>query len=193
MKAAVFDVDGVLVEPMVFSRRLDEVGIDRERVAPFFAGPFKECVLGRAELRPSLAPHLAAWGWTGTVDELITLWFESDANLDTALLNFVDELRASGIGCYLGSTQEAERAAYLEGPMGLGEHFDGAFFSCRLGVAKPDPAFYAAATKGIGVKPDEILFLDDLAANVEAARAFGWRAEQHIFGQDTRPSIDRHR
>ena len=49
--------------------------------------------------------------------------------------------------------------------------------SHELGLHKPDPAIYQAATRTLGAAPGEILFFDDLAHNVSAAREAGWAAE----------------
>ena len=43
-------------------------------------------------------------------------------------------------------------------------------------IAKPDPAIYALAAKRFGHAPAEMLFIDDNAANVAAARVCGWQA-----------------
>lgn len=53
-------------------------------------------------------------------------------------------------------------------------HFDGLVLSHEVGVRKPAPAIYAHAQRLAGCRPDECLFVDDLPANVEGARAFGW-------------------
>jgi putative hydrolase of the HAD superfamily len=47
-----------------------------------------------------------------------------------------------------------------------------------LGVMKPDPAIYRRFEAEMGAAPETILFFDDLLANVDAARACGWHAEQ---------------
>jgi putative hydrolase of the HAD superfamily len=52
-------------------------------------------------------------------------------------------------------------------------------FSHRLGMAKPDAAIYRHAAEGLGVPPEEILFLDDREENVAAARAAGMKALQY--------------
>lgn len=49
--------------------------------------------------------------------------------------------------------------------------------SCYVGAIKPEPAIYEFATKQAGVKPSEILFIDDQKVNVKGARAYGWQAE----------------
>ncbi|HXE30255.1 MAG TPA: HAD-IA family hydrolase [Terriglobales bacterium] len=49
--------------------------------------------------------------------------------------------------------------------------------SHEAGAAKPDPRIYAAAEAAAQCGPHEILYLDDIPAFVEAARARGWQAE----------------
>ena len=47
-----------------------------------------------------------------------------------------------------------------------------------LGLAKPDPAIYRACEEHNGVPAGMIIFFDDRAENVTAARSAGWRAER---------------
>ncbi len=51
--------------------------------------------------------------------------------------------------------------------------FDSVFESSKLGVRKPDPAFYLTACRSLGVEPDEVVFLDDLGINLKPARELG--------------------
>lgn len=190
VKAAVFDVDGVLVEAFVWARILEEeYGLDQERTAPFFKGPFKECVLGQAGLEEELVPFLEEWGWPATVDEFVSRWFTADSAVNTHGLEVVDDLRRDGIACYVASTQEAERARYLREELRLADHFDASFFSCELGVAKPDRRFFASLTEAISVEPAEIVLLDDHEPNVEGARAAGWRAVLCRIGDNIRAKL----
>ena len=52
-------------------------------------------------------------------------------------------------------------------------------YSHEVGLAKPDPAVYALTARRLGVRPEEVLFLDDDEPRVEAARAAGWQAVLH--------------
>ena len=47
---------------------------------------------------------------------------------------------------------------------------DDIVYSHEVGLRKPDPAIYALAAARLGVAPYEVLFLDDVSANVGAAR-----------------------
>ena len=51
--------------------------------------------------------------------------------------------------------------------------FDVVLESSKLGVRKPEPAFYTLACERLGVEPDECVFLDDLGVNLKPARALG--------------------
>ena len=61
----------------------------------------------------------------------------------------------------------------------VGSVFDQLLFSWRLGVTKPDPLAYARATERLEVEPGDVFFVDDSAANVEAAIAHGWQAHRY--------------
>jgi putative hydrolase of the HAD superfamily len=57
---------------------------------------------------------------------------------------------------------------------------DDLVYSHEVGLRKPDPRIYAVAAERLGVLPHEIVFLDDVEVNVEAARAAGWHAVAHV-------------
>ena len=48
-------------------------------------------------------------------------------------------------------------------------------YSCRLGIAKPDPSIFERALDIIGAVPEQTLFIDDQAANTRAAAQLGLR------------------
>ena len=51
--------------------------------------------------------------------------------------------------------------------------FDHVVESSKVGVRKPEPAFYELACSTAGVKPAEVVFLDDLGINLKPAAAMG--------------------
>jgi HAD superfamily hydrolase (TIGR01509 family) len=54
--------------------------------------------------------------------------------------------------------------------------FDFKTFSAEVRLIKPDAAIYEHTLRGLGVKPEETLFVDDREINVQAARELGIRA-----------------
>jgi putative hydrolase of the HAD superfamily len=185
IKALVFDVDGVLVQYKVFAALLErEYGISREMTAPFFNGPFEECVLGRADLMEALPEYLARWKWPGSMEAFIRTWFEADSKVNQQMLEFIRRMRLGGRRCYVASTQERQRVAYLEGLPAFAGLFDRRFFSFKLDCQKPERRFFDRIVAEIPETADELLFLDDYEPNVAGAQEAGWNAELYRWGMD---------
>jgi glucose-1-phosphatase len=55
-------------------------------------------------------------------------------------------------------------------------HFQKLFLSSTIGLRKPDAAAYDHVVKAIGVPAERIVFFDDVAENIEGARARGLMA-----------------
>ena len=57
--------------------------------------------------------------------------------------------------------------------MGLAVRFDAIYLSHEIGCLKPAAEAFRLALDGMALPPGEVLFLDDGAVNVEAARDLG--------------------
>lgn len=53
--------------------------------------------------------------------------------------------------------------------------FDLVVESSKVGCRKPEPRFYGIACEGLGVAPEECVFLDDLGVNLKPAAVMGMR------------------
>ena len=74
------------------------------------------------------------------------------------------------------------------------ELFEFAISSHQVGLCKPDPQIFNVAIERANVAaPDAIVFFDDLATNVEAAKAAGLRAYQVRGVEELRATIARER
>lgn len=62
--------------------------------------------------------------------------------------------------------------------VGLSDLVDVPLATCLLGVHKPEGQAFRLAADALGLPPTDILFIDDLPENVDAARAVGMRAER---------------
>lgn len=101
----------------------------------------------------------------------------------------VQQLRAAGIAtALLSNTNEAHwhQVRRLEPLCDL----DHIWLSHELGVEKPEAAAFAAVEQGAGVRGGAIVYFDDTAANVVAARARGWHAS---LIDATQPTVEQMR
>jgi putative hydrolase of the HAD superfamily len=153
---------------------LDYAAIERD----FFRRDFLEVLRGRLDLYVALQEYLVPLDLGDRLEAFVAYWFEKDCVIDRAVLAQADAWRQrTGGRCFAASNQEHHRVAYLREQGGLGAHFDEIIYSAALGVCKPERVFYTNAQARMGVTvAQSILFVDDKAENVDAARAAGWRA-----------------
>lgn len=63
-------------------------------------------------------------------------------------------------------------------------HFKTVFLSSTIGLRKPDAAAFEHVVKEIGVPAERIVFFDDLAENIDGARASGLKAVHVTSSED---------
>ena len=68
--------------------------------------------------------------------------------------------------------------------------FERTFFSYELHLLKPGREIYQKVVDEIGVRPDEILFIDDAAANIEGAESVGIRTLLHVPDADLKAEVE---
>ncbi len=105
IRAVLFVVDGVLVQPWGWRERLTrDYGITPAMTASFFQGSFADCVTGRADLVDVLPPFLAEWGWRASPQEFVAQWCSAENLPDHSVLDVVAELRQTGLPCFVAFT-----------------------------------------------------------------------------------------
>ncbi len=123
------------------------------------------------------------WGRTGDYTESeIETFRDRDVQfwvrLDTRMMDWARELRRAGFRTGLLSNLPPDLGCYLREVSLVTANFDHHSFSYELRSSKPAPAIYWDALTGLGVQPEEALFLDDRADNVAGAVACGMHALQ---------------
>jgi putative hydrolase of the HAD superfamily len=195
IKAILFDADGVVLKPRdkYFTDRLRAQGIDlsKESEGQFFKNEYKKVVVGKADLKEEVSKYLAAWGWAGSVDELLHFWFSYEDKFDEEVLDFVDELRPKGVKCYLASDHSRYRADDFMRKGEIKDRFDGYFFSGYVGFTKEEPEFFEHVLNELKLNKDEVLFVDDDPENVEVAKNFGIRGVSYEGVESLRDIIEK--
>ncbi|KAH1172864.1 bifunctional epoxide hydrolase 2-like [Mauremys mutica] len=103
--------------------------------------------------------------------------FMTQGKLNTAVLQAAVTLRNNGFRtCVLTNNWiddgPQRRITALVNSL-LRRHFDLVIESCRVGLQKPDPRIYEYALDVLKAKPQEVIFLDDMGANLKPAREMG--------------------
>jgi HAD superfamily hydrolase (TIGR01509 family) len=90
---------------------------------------------------------------------------------DTVAL--LDSLHARGIPLYCLSNMSAAVYAYLRLRHDFWDRFRGIVISGEIQLLKPEPEIFTHLLERFGLEARETVFIDDMAANVEGARAVG--------------------
>lgn len=107
----------------------------------------------------------------------------------TMVVDAVRAVRARGLRTAIVTNNIREYGDAWRGLVPVDELFDVVVDSCEEGVRKPDPEIFRTALDRLGVSdPARVIFLDDFAGNVAAARAIGMHAI--LVGADPRPALD---
>jgi len=100
------------------------------------------------------------------------------AHINPAMVDWVQQIRLSGIKAGLLSNMPHEMIRYSRQSYPWLKHFDHLTFSAEVGLVKPEAGIYQHSLAGVGVAAAEALFVDDKQLNVEGARAVGLHAIQ---------------
>ncbi len=95
-------------------------------------------------------------------------------------LEIVRDLHAGGVPLYAITNFGAEFWAAFRPTAPVFALFEDIVVSGEEKLVKPDPAIFALAARRFGHAPAAMLFIDDNAANVAAARACGWHAHHFV-------------
>ncbi len=130
----------------------------------------------RKELRNTLKQDLS----DGTIDRC---WNAMLGTIPPERIELVKELRDRYTLLLLSNTNSIHVPAFLQivleqnGIAEFRELFDGTYFSCEMGMRKPDPAIFRHVLARHSAVPERSLFIDDSPQHVEGARRAGLKAE----------------
>jgi putative hydrolase of the HAD superfamily len=181
LKAVLFDADGVLQWPTTMWRTAfgmlpglaDAAPLDEfmQRVLDVEMA-FLESEEGFEAALSKVVAELSC-----QFDSAAVLAVFNGIEVDTEIMGIVQSVRASEMKCYLATNQQRHRARHMSERLGYAGLFDGEFYSCRVGAAKPKRGYFEHVLAALGLPADTVLFIDDRAENVAGAAEVGLRAE----------------
>lgn len=91
----------------------------------------------------------------------------------------IRDLKGRGLQLILFSNTNRFHVEYFTSKYAeIFDYFDGQVFSHEVGAVKPDPEIYHHAFEKFGVRPEELIYIDDLPENISTGLQLGinsWR------------------
>ena len=109
----------------------------------------------------------------------------ADLKPEERVLKACEELRRHGIKVSVLSNSWGTEPFDPYEPWRLEESFDSIVISHQVGLRKPDPRIFELAARGLGVAPEECVYIDDIAAYLVPAREMGMRVVHHTDAATT--------
>ena len=205
IRAAICDFGGVLTTPLIkaFAAYQDHSGISPEQLGMAMAAgaadleganPLFELECGRITearfldlLRTHLQPLL---GHRPELHRFSELYFEAlDPN--EPMIELMASLRDRGYRMAMLTNNVREWEPLWRPFLPVDEIFETVVDSGFVGMRKPDPEIYELTLERLdGIDAGQCLFIDDMEANCEAARALGIETVQFIDNERTIPQIE---
>lgn len=102
----------------------------------------------------------------------------------------LERLHARGLPLYALTNFHAETLALCQARFGFFMCFKGMLVSGEEGLVKPEAAFYRRLLDRHGLEAERCLFIDDVPANIEAARALGFRTHRFTTPEALGPDLE---
>ena len=144
---------------------------------------FAENRIELLEHHPEQADAIRAWG---------DRWPEMFSGAIPETEAVIEDLHQAGVPQYGLSNVSME---VIDQVMALSPAFrrlSGVVASGDVGLSKPDPATFRLACRRFGLQPDEVLFVDDNAANIAASQALGFHVHHFTDPTALRPALEEH-
>lgn len=146
-----------------------------------FIGDLEEGRINEEQFYEESLKHCAP----GTTKETVAYCFYSLIDgVNPDALRLFKELKENYKLYILSNNNPISMRAFVdmlgEAGMKMEDIFTDTYFSYQLKMLKPSDEFFLHAIKGTGLKPEEILFIDDSDKNTSAASALGIRTLLYI-------------
>jgi putative hydrolase of the HAD superfamily len=106
----------------------------------------------------------------------IAIWMRANP----VMMEWVRALKSRALKIAVLSNMPIEISIYMRQHAPWFGDFDYVCFSAEVQLAKPEAAIFQACLKVVQARPEECLFIDDRAENVEAARALGMQGLKFV-------------
>ena len=113
--------------------------------------------------------------YRGSREDFFTTWNSIFTPIQPTW-DLVEKLSAQGHRLILYSNTNAIHAPFCLETYPVFKHFDHAVFSHEIGAIKPHSEFFTRSIEKFDIIPEDTIYIDDLADNIEAGKAHGFHS-----------------
>jgi beta-phosphoglucomutase family hydrolase len=179
--AAIFDMDGTLIDNNAFHFRSWKVLFERHGLPELTQETFNEKMSGV----PAMESVRNFFGKEHSEDQM-KQWVDEKSNIYredyspyvapiNGLERFLNELKDAGIPTAVATSASPDNVEFAFSHLTIGRYFDTIIDGNRLSEAKPNPQIFLKAANDLGVEPENCVVFEDSISGVKAARSAGMK------------------
>lgn len=177
-KAALFDMDGTLVDNTLAHMRAFEIFCARYGVTGWKEKLSQAFGMGNDDIMRLIMPEelIRERGLASLAEEKEAIYREiyaPEIRPVEGLVPLLESLRAAGVRCAVGSSGCRANVDFVLEKCRIGEFFDARISGDRVTRCKPDPEIYLTAAAALGMAPADCVVFEDAKAGIESARRAG--------------------
>ena len=177
-KAALFDMDGTLVDNTLAHMRAFEIFCARYGVTGWKEKLSQAFGMGNDDIMRLIMPAelIRERGLASLAEEKEAIYREiyaPEIRPVKGLVPLLESLRAAGVRCAVGSSGCRANVDFVLEKCRIGEFFDARISGDRVTRCKPDPEIYLTAAAALGMAPADCVVFEDAKAGIESARQAG--------------------
>lgn len=178
IKAAIFDMDGVLVNNTEVHIKAFEVFCERYGVKGWKEKLSTAYGMGNDDIMRLIMPEevIREKGTAALGEEKEALYREIYAPTIApvnGLASLLEAFQKAGIRCAVGSSGCKDNVDFVLSHCHIQPFFDVAVSGDMVTHCKPNPEIYLTAAERLGVNPEECIIFEDAKAGIEAAHRAG--------------------
>lgn len=176
-KAAIFDLDGTLVDSMWMWKAIDieylqQFGYEcppdlAEQIEGMSFSETAAYFKRRFQLADTIAQIKQAW-ITMSIDK-----YRKEVPLKKGVMNFLNYLKASGMKAGIATSNGREMVDAVLDSLELWPYFQVVATACEVAAGKPAPDIYLKVANDLQVAPDDCIVFEDVPAGIMAGKAAG--------------------
>lgn len=177
-KAALFDMDGTLVDNTLAHMRAFEIFCARYGVTGWKEKLSQAFGMGNDDIMRLIMPAelIRERGLASLAEEKEAIYREiyaPEIRPVKGLVPLLESLRAAGVRCAVGSSGCRANVDFVLEKCRIEEFFDARISGDRVTRCKPDPEIYLTAAAALGMAPADCVVFEDAKAGIESARRAG--------------------
>ena len=182
LKVIIFDVGGVLYKKTYygyyrqpFNHFSKQLKISKDAVRDAFLASDDRAMTGRENAEKFIERVSKFLGKELVLSDFMKLLNDRTKNIDPRMLRLTKKLKRNYKVIVLSDDiKDASKPMRKK----LRKYYHQLYFSCDLGVRKPDKRIFRIVINKLHTKPEECLFIDDKPENVKSAKSVGIHAVQ---------------